>query len=54
LISVRRPSRQSVLFVWTNAKLLVRTYLRYSMTQALFMPFTNTGLAIVIAGVPTN
>ena len=30
------------LFIWTNAKLLVRACMRHSMTQTFFIPFTNT------------
>jgi hypothetical protein len=41
-------------FLWTNAKLLVGARMRYSMTQALFMPFTNTCLAAVVGRVLTR
>jgi hypothetical protein len=41
-------------FVWTNAKLLVPRCMRYSMTQAFFMPFTNTGLSIAFGRVLTS
>jgi hypothetical protein len=48
------PAKRLEYFVWTNAKLLVRVCMRYSMTQALFMPFTNTCSPIVIGRVLTN
>jgi hypothetical protein len=41
-------------FVWTNVTLLVGARMRYSMTQAFFMPFTNTCLAAVAGRVLTR